>query len=116
MAVVLKNSFRYEIAKAAGFVTTQDFIDGRFSLITRSYGQSAFSGCQICSVIRFQRQPWFSKTVFFTRLLGRPVLFLHEILLTACLIRLRDLMGSRFSVAVGSVLSCDFIDGRSWFS
>jgi len=47
------------------------------------------------------------------------VLFLHEISLTAGLVRLRDLTGGLRSVAVGSVLSCDFKDGHGsqrWFS
>jgi len=46
----------YEIAKAVGFVPSRDFTDGWFSSVTRSHGQSAFSGCRLCSVMRFQRR------------------------------------------------------------
>jgi len=90
--MVLKDGYLYEIA----------------NVVTRSHERFVFSGCRLCSVMRFQRRPWFSKTIFFTRLQRQPVLFLHEISLTASLVRSRDLTGGQRSVAVGSVLSCDF--------
>jgi len=36
--MALKDDFLYEIAKAAGFVTSRDFTDGRFSSVIRSHG------------------------------------------------------------------------------
>jgi len=38
-AMVLKDGFLYEIAKAAGFVTSRDFADSRFNSITRFHVQ-----------------------------------------------------------------------------
>jgi len=47
----------YEIAMAVGFVPSRDFTDGRFTSITRSHGRSPFSGSQLGTVMRCQRQP-----------------------------------------------------------
>jgi len=69
---------------AGGFVTSQDFTVSRFSSFKRPHGRSAFSGCRVCSVIRFQGR---LVMVLFTRLQRQPVLFLHEISLTAGLVR-----------------------------
>jgi len=58
-SMALKDDFLYEIAKAPGFVSSRDFTDGRFSSVIRSHGGSAFSSCQLCYVMRFQKRPWF---------------------------------------------------------
>jgi len=103
----MSDGFLYEIAKAAGFVPSQDYTDGRFSLATKSHRGLAFSGFLLCSVNRFQRQ---LVLVLFTRLQRWPVLYLHEISLTVSLIWIRDRKGSQRSVAVSSFLSLDFKD------
>jgi len=88
--MVLEDGYLYEIAKVDGFVSSRDFINGLFNLVTRSHGRSAFSGCQM---------------VFFTRLQRQPVLFLHKISRTAGLVLLRNLTGGWHSVVFCSVLS-----------
>jgi len=94
----------YEIVKAAGFVPSQDFTDGRISSVTRSHGRFAFSGCQLCCFMRFQRQ---TVLVLFTRLQRWPVLFFHKISQTAGL-------GSFYEIAkvAGFFPSRDFIYGQ----
>jgi len=51
--------FYHETSKTAGlgpWIYLRDCNGGWFNLFTRSHGQSAFSGCQVCSVMRFQRR------------------------------------------------------------
>jgi len=50
--------FYQEISRMAGlgpWIYLRDCNDGPFNLFTRSHGQSVFSGCRVCSVMRFQR-------------------------------------------------------------
>jgi len=50
--------FYHEISKTAGlgpWIYLQNCNGSRFNLFTRAHERSTFSGCRVCSVMRFQR-------------------------------------------------------------
>jgi len=90
----------YEIAKVAGFVPSRDFTADWFNSVTKTHGRSAFSGCRLCSVMRFQR--W----------MVLVLVSLYEIAKAAGFIPSRDFTDSRFNSVTRSHGQLAFSDCR----